>query len=150
MAIRRAMVFASTNLPDCCGKSTAGTARSPRPASMTELFAWLVMSADLIMGSEVGTPATQAFDIIVMWIVEPQPKAVFSGLLCLSNVVFYTIVDCDLPLRDRPNVPCSEWGASCLSPLYRAATRLPSEILDGYTRPFPSQFGQERNAGTFE
>jgi hypothetical protein len=46
-----------------------------------------------------------------MWIVEPHAKAVFSGLL--SNVVFYMIVDCDLSLRDRPNVPWSEWGVSC-------------------------------------
>jgi hypothetical protein len=36
MAIRRAVVFASTNLSDCCGKTTAGTARSPRPGSYRE------------------------------------------------------------------------------------------------------------------
>jgi hypothetical protein len=49
-----------------------------------------------------------------MWIVEPHAKAVFSGLL--SNVVFYMIVDRDLPLRDGPNIPWSEWGVSCHLP----------------------------------
>jgi hypothetical protein len=34
-------------------------------------------------------------------------------------------------------------------PVYRYATLLRSEFLDGYIRPFPSQVGQERNAGTF-
>jgi hypothetical protein len=102
------------------------------------------MSADLIMRSEVGAPAARAFDIIVMWIVEPHPKAVCPRLL--SSVVFQMIVDCDLPLRDRPNVPWSKWGVS----RHLRATPLPSEILDGYTRPFPSQVGQEPDAGTFK
>jgi len=108
-------------------------------------FAWLVMSADLIMGSEIGAPTARAFYVIVMWIVEPHPEAVFPRLL--SNVVFHTIVDCDLPLRDRPNMPWSEWGVSRHLPVYRTARLLRSKILDGYTRPFPSQVGQERNAG---
>jgi hypothetical protein len=46
----------------------------------------------------------------------------------------------DNEVRDR--------GANRTS-VYRTATLLRSEILDGYTRPFPSQIGQERNAGTF-
>ena len=107
------------------------------------------MSADLIMGSEVGTPAAQAFHVIVMmWIVEPHPEAVFPRLL--SNVVFCMVVDCDLPLRDRLNVPWSERCVSRHLPPIPRVTPLPSEILDGYTRPFPPQVGQERNAGTFE
>ena len=106
------------------------------------------MSADLIMGPEVGTPAARAFDIIVMRIVEPDSEAVFPRFL--SNVVFCMVMDCDLPVRDRPNVPWSEWAVSRhLPPIPRATPPL-SEILDGYTRPFPSQVGQERNAGTFK
>jgi hypothetical protein len=57
------------------------------------------------------------------------PEAVFPRLL--SNVVFYPIVDRDLPLRDRPNMPWSEWGVSRHLPVYRTATLLRSEILDG-------------------
>jgi hypothetical protein len=34
--------------------------------------------------------------------------------------------------------------------LYRAATPLLSEVLGEYTRPFPSQVGQEPNVGTFK
>jgi hypothetical protein len=81
------------------------------PASIAESFAWLVTSADLIMGPEVGTPAAETFDVIVMWIVEPHAKAVFSRLL--SNVVFYMIVNRDLPLRNRPNVLWGERSVSC-------------------------------------
>jgi hypothetical protein len=100
------------------------------------------------MGPEVGTPAARAFDIIVMRIVEPDPEAVFPRFL--SNVVFCAVVDCDLPLRDRPNVSWSKRGVSRHLPAIPRAAPLPSEILDGYTRPFPSQVGQERNAGTFK
>jgi hypothetical protein len=118
------------------------------PASTRNSFAWLVMSADLIMGSEVWAPAPQAFDIIVMGIVEPHSEALSPRFL--SNVVFCMVVDCDLPLRDRPNIPWSERCVSRHLPPIPRATLLPSEILDGYTRPFPSQVGQERNAGTFK
>jgi len=100
------------------------------------------------MGSEVGTPAARAFDIIVMRIVEPDSEAVFPRFL--SNVVFCMVVDCDLPLRNRPNVPWSERGVSRHFPPIPRVTPLPSEILDGYSRPFPSQVGQERNAGTLK
>jgi hypothetical protein len=56
-------------------------------------------------------------------------------------------------LRSSPSgsskCPWSEWGVSRHLPVYRTATLLRSEFLDGYIRPFPSQVGQERNAGTF-
>jgi hypothetical protein len=100
------------------------------------------------MGLQVGTPAARAFDIIGMWIVETHTKAAFSRLL--PNVMFYMIVDRDLPLRDGPNIPLGEGAYLVICALYRVATRLPSEILDGYTRPFPSQVGQGRNAGVFK
>jgi hypothetical protein len=95
------------------------------------------MSANLIMGSEIGTPATPAFHIIVMWTVEPHPKAVFSG-------VWIAI----FPLGIVQMFLGASGAYLVISPVYRAATPLLSEILDGYTRPFPSQDGHERNAGT--
>jgi hypothetical protein len=41
-------------------------------------------------------------------------------------------------------------GLVVIFPLYRVATRRPSEILDGYTRPFPSQVGQGRDGGVIK
>jgi hypothetical protein len=123
---------------------TVGTARSLGPSIY---HGTLLSECGPDRGSEVRTLAARAFDAVVMRIVGPHAEAVHPRPL---SRVFWVVVDRDLALRNRPNVPGSEWSVSCLSPLYRAATRLPSEILDGYTRPFPSQVGQGRNAGTFE
>jgi hypothetical protein len=85
--------------------------------------------ADLIMGSEVGTPAARAFDIIVMGIVEPHPEAVFPRLL--SNVVFRMVVDCDLPFGIVQICLGASGAYLVICPVYRTATMLRSEFLDG-------------------
>jgi hypothetical protein len=41
-------------------------------------FACLEVCADLIVGSEVRTPATMAFDVIFMKIIEPNSKTLLS------------------------------------------------------------------------
>jgi hypothetical protein len=41
-------------------------------------FAFLVVSADLIMGSEIRTPPAVAYDVVLMRIVEPDAKATFA------------------------------------------------------------------------
>jgi hypothetical protein len=73
-------------------------------------FAGLEVCADLIVGSEVRTPAAMAFDVIFMKIIEPNPKALLSRQL--SPVVLDAVVDCDLPLRDGPDIP---WEAGSVS-----------------------------------
>jgi hypothetical protein len=54
------------------------------------------MSADLIMVSKVSSPAAEAFDVVVVGLVEPHSKAFHSRLL--SDMVVEMIADRDLSL----------------------------------------------------
>jgi hypothetical protein len=119
-------------------------------ASITESFSWLVMSADLIMGSEVGTPAARAFDIIVMGIVEPHRKP-FSPDFCptwcstrLWIAIFpFGIVQICLGASGAYLVICPSTAPRHCSGLKFSTGKLVHFLHRS------DKVGQERNAGTF-
>jgi hypothetical protein len=55
------------------------------------------------MSTKIRSPAARAFDVVVVGVGEPYSKASLAGLL--SDVVVDVIVDRNLSLRDRPDVP---------------------------------------------
>jgi hypothetical protein len=100
----------------CWNREIASARRRSRSS-----FARLLASANLIVGSEVRTPAARSFDVVVMRIVEPYTEAVLPRLL--SRVVSAWLWTAILPFGIVQMFLGASGAYLVIYPLYRARHR---------------------------
>jgi NAD(P)-dependent dehydrogenase (short-subunit alcohol dehydrogenase family) len=71
--------------------------------------------AALSTGSTIGSMRNVGVAALTKNLADELAPSGIS-VVCVHPGRTRTIVDCELPLRDRPNVPWGEWSVSCHLP----------------------------------